>query len=45
VDLKERFDYIKEQYAEYFKETDETTIYAIEKEIFDKIDIEPEDVK
>ncbi|MBR9691944.1 HD domain-containing protein [Candidatus Woesearchaeota archaeon] len=45
VSLKERFDYIAKTYPVYFKEEHRTKTLQIEKEIFNKLDIKPEDIE
>ena len=45
VSLKQRFEYLKKRYGSYHQEWHEKKLFAIEKEIFDKIDMNPEDLK
>ncbi len=45
VSLKKRFNYIKERYKDTFKQSHEDIAYKIEKEIFSKLNIKPEQLK
>lgn len=45
VSLKERYEYIRKTYAEVFEEHHETDSFKLEKEIFNKLDTNPEDIK
>lgn len=45
VSLDDRYEYIKRRYASYYSEKHKEDAFKLEKEIFDKIDIKPENIR